>query len=352
MLVKSGAFLFIRIVNRYLMNIPRRFLILTLPVILLLLIYFSGPAPDHPLFSSSMPVVPEDPALLENYITAHEGLHKIKPDNEARIIWFDSTKRKTKYAVVYLHGFSASQMEGHPVHRKFAREFGCNLYLARLADHGVDTTEVLLTFTADRFWESAKQALAIGKQIGEKVILISTSTGGTAALMLAAQFPEDVAGLINLSPNIAINDPAAFLLNDPWGLQIARLVMKSKYREWEASDERKKYWNNKYRLEAIVQLEELVERSMTKETFSKVKQPALTLYYFKNENEQDPEVKVSAMLEMNSLLGTPDSLKMTVAIPNAGAHVLGSPMASKDVKGVYREMEKFAMGKLKLQKVN
>lgn len=34
--------------------------------------------------------------------------------------------------------------------------------------------------------------------------------------------------LINLSPNIAINDPAAFLLNNPWGLYIARAVMGGK----------------------------------------------------------------------------------------------------------------------------
>ncbi|MDZ7648638.1 MAG: alpha/beta fold hydrolase [Cytophagales bacterium] len=72
-------------------------------------------------------------------------------------------------------------------------------------------------FTADRIWEGAKQALAIGKQLGNKVILVSTSTGGTLALILAAEYPDDVHALINMSPNIAINDPAAFLLNDSAG---------------------------------------------------------------------------------------------------------------------------------------
>ena len=86
--------------------------------------------------------------------------HKIKPTNEARIIWFDSSHQKTPYSVVYLHGFSASQAEGDPTHRRFAREFGCNLFLSRLADHGIDTTEALLQFTPDRIWESAKEALA------------------------------------------------------------------------------------------------------------------------------------------------------------------------------------------------
>ena len=41
----------------------------------------------------------------------------------------DSLKEKTEYAVVYLHGFSASQEEGDPVHYDFAKKFGCNLFL-------------------------------------------------------------------------------------------------------------------------------------------------------------------------------------------------------------------------------
>ena len=35
-------------------------------------------------------------------------------------------------SVVYLHGFSASQEEGDPVHYDFAQKFGCNLFLAAL----------------------------------------------------------------------------------------------------------------------------------------------------------------------------------------------------------------------------
>ena len=59
-------------------------------------------------------------------------------------------------------------------------------------------------------------------------------------------------------------------------------------------------------------------------------------------------MKVSAMLEMNRKLATPDSLKVAIAIPDAGAHVLGSSLVSKDVEGVYREIEKFVTEKLKL----
>ena len=330
----------------------KRLIKISFPIILLLGIYFLGPSPDKPVYSKVMPAVPDDADALEKYISDQEIKHKIKPTNEARIIWFDSSRRKTPYSVVYLHGFSASQAEGDPTHRRFAREFGCNLFLSRLSDHGIDTTEALLQFTPDRVWESAKEALAIGKELGNKVIVLSTSTGGTLALMLAAEYPQDVFALINLSPNIAINDGAAFILNDPWGLQIARMVMGGNYRVTDASEEHAKYWNKKYRLESLTQLEELVESSMTDKTFKGVTQPSLTLYYYKNEEEQDPQVKVSAMLTMNERLGTPADFKVAKAMPDAGAHVIGSSLTSKDLEGVYREIERFAIDKLKMTKVD
>lgn len=330
---------------------PGRLAAITIPVLLVTVIYFAGPKPSAPEYDKTLPLIPSQPDALEQYISDIESKHPVKPDNEARIIWADSSRKKTAWAVVYLHGFSASQEEGDPVHLRFARNFGCNLYLSRLSDHGVDTTEQLLYFTADRFWNSAKEALAVGNAIGENVILISTSTGGTAALMLAAEYPDHVQALINLSPNIAINDPAAFLLNDPWGLQIARMVLGGKYRETGASEEKSKYWNNRYRLESVVQLEELIETTMKRETFERILQPSLTLYYYRSEEEQDPEVRVSAMLDMHRQLSTPDSLKVEKAIPSAGAHVLGGSLASKDVASVYREMENFASEILHLTKV-
>jgi hypothetical protein len=129
-------------------------------------------------------------------------------------------------------------------------------------------------------------------------------------------------------------------------------VMGGKYRDKGADPENHgRYWNNKYRLEAAVQLQELIEETMTEETFRKVKQPCLTLYYFKNESEQDPEVRVDAMLKMNEQLSTPAELKVAVALPNAGAHVIGSSLTSKDVPSVYTQIEKFAVEKLKLPKV-
>jgi hypothetical protein len=95
-------------------------------------------------------------------------------------------------------------------------------------------------------------------------------------------------------------------------------------------------------------LEELLESTMKESTFKKVTQPTLLLYYYKDEEHQDDVVKVSAMKRMFTQLGTADSLKRQVPLPNAGNHVLGSPIKSKDVESVERECEKFGMEILKL----
>ncbi len=318
--------------------------------------YLAGPSPSAPRWDPAMPVVPQQPAELEAYVANQESKHKVKPDNEARIIWADSSKQKTKYSVIYLHGYSASQGEGDPVHRAFAKEFGCNLYLARLADHGIDTTEQLLYFTPDRWWASSKEALAIGKAIGDHVIVMSTSTGGTMALILAAEYPEDVYALLNMSPNVAINDPLAWIANNHWGLQLARMVRGGLYnipRVKPGADTilNNQYWNRKYRLESACQLEELIEDKMDKSTFEKIKQPCLDLYYYKDETHQDPTVKVSAILDMHAQLGTPDSLKTALAIPNAGGHVMGSYIVSEDLESVQKAMRDFAVQKLKMKLV-
>ncbi|HYM95216.1 MAG TPA: alpha/beta hydrolase [Chitinophagaceae bacterium] len=318
-------------------------------LVVLILIYFLGPQPSAPEFSKILPDVPSNASSLEKYVHDREALHKLKPDNEARIIWMnDSLKDKTEYAVVYLHGFSASQEEGNPVHIDFAKKFGCNLFLSRLEDHGIDTTEPLANFTADRLWNSAKEAYAIGKQLGKKVILMSTSTGGTLALKLAAEYP-DIAALILLSPNIAINDGAAWMLNNHWGLQIARLVKGDHIYGKDTSALYKQYWNQTYCTNSLVQLEELLEETMKESTFKKVTQPVLLLYYYKNEKHQDPVVKVSSMKRMFAQLGTPENLKEQFAIPNAGDHVIGSYIKSKDVKTVENKIDDFAVWVLHLR---
>ncbi len=329
------------------MKIIKRAILITAVI---LTIYFIGPSPSTPAYNKTFPEIPEL-LKLEEYVKNKEAIHHLKKNNEARIIWAnDSNVQKTNYSLVYLHGFSASQEEGNPVHRNIAKRFGFNLYLSRLSQHGIDTTDQLINLTADNYWESAKEALAIGKKIGNKVILMGTSTGCAQALQLAAAYPDDIAALILYSPNIAIKDSKAFLLNNPWGLQISRLVIGSNY--FDPKDNRpiySAYWNKPYRLEALVNLQEMIETSMNKETFKKIKMPVLMLYYYKDEEHQDQVVDLGAMNKMFEQLSTPDSLKRSKAMPSTGDHVMASPIKSQDVESVEKETSNFLVQKLWLK---
>ncbi|MCG7859224.1 alpha/beta hydrolase, partial [Flavihumibacter sediminis] len=56
-----------------------------IPVVLAV-VYIAGPNPSTPDYSSQMPVVPSAPEV-ETYVRNKEASFKLKPDNEARIIW-------------------------------------------------------------------------------------------------------------------------------------------------------------------------------------------------------------------------------------------------------------------------
>ena len=121
-------------------------------ILLIVFVYLLGPRPDSSEFATDLPTVPGEAESLFNYIAQKESKHNVKPDNQARIVWAnDSNKRKTQYSIVYLHGFTASQAEGEPTHRNIAKKFGCNLFLTRLAEHGIDTTEPMQRLTVENY---------------------------------------------------------------------------------------------------------------------------------------------------------------------------------------------------------
>ncbi len=313
-------------------------------VVLLLIVYFAGPRPQRPVFTSTFPALPDSLPLLEKQINESEkAVRGLKPDNQARIVWADSLNpEKTKIVFLYLHGFSASQAEGEPVHRDLAGKFHANLYLARLYEHGIERGDsTMINLKADKYEESAEIALAIAEKLGNEVIVIGTSTGGTLALFLASRHPE-IKALILYSPCVKLYDKTASILDKPWGLQIARLVTGGPVKTFEAeSRAHAQYWQLHYRLEALVALENLVDNTMRPSVFAKIKCPVFLGYYYKNENEQDKTVSVPAMLKMYDELGTPPDLKEKMAFPNAGAHVIASYIRSGDWQGVERATDDF-----------
>lgn len=320
-------------------------------IVILVLAFFLGPKVEKPDLGKQLPKMPSDLMALEQQIMQREAVTpNMKPDNEAQIIWYDSIPTKTPFSIVYLHGWSASQEEGDPMHIETAKRYGCNLYLPRLSGHGLQEKEPMLTLTADKVIDSAKEAIAVAKQLGEKVILMATSTGGTLALHLAGGDP-DVAALLLYSPNVEIFDPNATLLSGPWGLQLAKLVKGGDYHEFDTDiDLKNKYWTTKYRLEALTHLQAMVDELMLPETFEKVNQPVFLGYYYKDAVHQDSVVSVPALLQMFEQLGTATNFKRKVAFPNVGDHVMTSYITSKDLESVKKETFQFLEEVLNLKR--
>lgn len=314
--------------------------------------YLLGPVPFDGKLNGNLPAVSTDLAILDNEISSTERSNPlIKPDNEARIVWADSAYQKTPYSIVYLHGFGASQAEGAPVHTQLSQKYGCNLYLARLKEQGIASDSAFKSMTAENFLESAKQAVAIGKAIGEKVIVMGTSTGAALGLYIAAENP-DIAGLILYSPIVEARNEQLGLLSKPWGTHLMEWIVGSDYLIEEREGLDKQYWSRIYFIEGYTALSVLVEETMREEIFQKVKCPVFLGYYYKNEEEQDDVVSVAAMLEMYEQLGTPDSLKRKKAFPEAGNHVISSYIRSGDWKGVMGATDQFLSEVMHLQPVD
>lgn len=290
---------------------------------------------------------------LDSLVTAGEAkVVDVKKDNEARIIWAnDSVRQQTEYALVYLHGFSASQEEGDPIHEEVARRFGMNLYLSRLEDHGRIDSNSFINLTPDNYMESAEKALEIGKKLGKKVILMSCSTGGTQSLALAAA-GADVHSLIMYSPNIDIADPASDIVLWPWGKQIGQWIMNGDYNRIQYDSLAQKYWNPVYHINGIFAVKGLIRQYMKEETFKKIKVPVFLGYYYKDEQHQDNVVSVPRMLECFDQLGTPTDQKRLVNFPEAASHVISSHVMSKDIPGVREATFRFVEEVLRIPPVN
>lgn len=325
----------------------KRYLI---PALLILGIVL-GPKPDYPVYDANIPELQIPLEDLVNYIAEKEAkFSNIKPENESRIIWAD-TIRKTPYSVVYLHGFSASAMEGAPMHWEFAKRYGCNLYLPRLAEHGLNDEDALLNLTPAALVNTAKEAIAIGKLLGKKVIVMSCSTGGTLSAYLAANNPADIEAQIMYSPNIQIYDGTSKVLTMPWGVQLGK-AMSGDYYSWtHEKPEVAKYWTMRYRMEGLVALQALIDKTMTDDVFMKIKQPTFLGFYYKNEEEQDKVISTDAIRHFYKTIQTPKNKKEMIEFPNVDTHVVISDLQSKDLESVRMTTFKYAEEVLGLEPI-
>ena len=193
-------------------------------------------------------------------IAGREGAKRdIVPGTEKAIRWFEGIEnRRTGLAIVYLHGFSATRRETHPLTDHVADALGANVFYTRLAGHGRDSA-ALGEATATDWLHDAREALAIGNRIGERVLVVGVSTGATLAIWLAARVPQAPDGLVLISPNLGLANRTAFVLTLPWGVAIAERLNGPTYSFEPSSPDHGRYWTTSYPVRVTAEMMSLVD---------------------------------------------------------------------------------------------
>lgn len=307
--------------------------ILAAILLLLLIVYLCGPkvsfdkiVDSPPTKWATMPLEKLDQAIADKEATIKD----LKPDNQARIVWQDSTKSRTGIAVCYLHGFSASQEEGDPVHQTIADTLGANMFLSRLYDHGRSDINSFQNMTPQQLIDSANEAIDIASRLGDTLLVVSCSTGGTLSAYLASK-RDDIDALVMYSPNIDLYDKRSELLLMPWGEQIAKVVYGGDYSDHDYTPKQAQYWNKLYHIDATFMMRNMLDQTMTDEVFKKIDIPVFLGYYYEDEEHSDHVVSVQAMRDFYQTISTPKSQKMEVAFITPRKHVLSSYLFSQDV---------------------
>ncbi|QPC93187.1 carboxylesterase [Mesorhizobium sp. INR15] len=235
-------------------------LILLAVVVVLALTFMLGPrvAVDTTIHFDPSAIGDDPQAYVAKEEAATPG---IRDGLEKEIVWADPMMHaKTPLAIVYIHGFSASKGEVRPLPDEVADQLDANLFYTRLTGHGQDGAAMTLG-TVNAWINDYEEALAIGRAIGDKVVVICTSTGGSLAVWAATQpgASDGVAAIAFISPNFGVKASGAELLTMPWGKQIAELVAGKEHSFVPRNALHEKFWTYRYPMSATLPMAALTE---------------------------------------------------------------------------------------------
>jgi alpha-beta hydrolase superfamily lysophospholipase len=314
--------------------------ILVLIVIALATAWIFGPRTPADLTVRFDPTTMGDD--LDAYLARQEArFDDIPPSATKEIVWaYPSSKAKTPVSLVYLHGFSAAKAEIRPVPDMVAKKLGANLYYGRLAGHG-RSGDAMAEATVNAWIQDAAEAVAIGERIGEKVVVIATSTGGTLAA-LAASEPElrdRIDGLVLISPNFKVRASGASLLTWPFAETIVRLVV-GKERGFEPHNaEHGENWTTQYPSNAVLPMAAMVKAAGAL-PFEQMQIPVLFIF-----SPDDQVVDQSVTAEIAERWGgSADVLAVTSAEDPSNHVIAGDILSPSNNDQIAAAIESFIQG--------
>lgn len=289
----------------------------------LLVVFFLGPRPDT---SQTVSFEPDSlGADLDAYLAEGEARFSDLRDGVSKeIIWNNPVaKNATEYALVYVHGFSATKMETAPVSQQVAQALNANLFLTRLAGHGRGGTALAEIKLTDWLNDMA-EAIAIGQRLGNKVVLLTGSTGGTLATWAAAQpqLADAISGIVLISPNYAIQGASTGLINMPWAEAILPAILGAE-RSFEPINEgHRAGWTHQYPSRAVFPMAALL-RIVESINKSAINIPALFIY-----SQKDSVVIPGVTREVAENWGGQTSVLMIEDSQDPNNHVIAGDILS------------------------
>ena len=246
-------------------------------VLVIIIGLIAGFGPREPVLRNpaAAPGQTADPAVLA---AREAGFADIVPGTAARVVWAGAEGAVTPLSVLYLHGFSATSEEIRPVPDMVAAALGANLVYARLPGHGRGP-DAMAEATAGDWLDDTDLMLDVARAVGQRVLVIGTSTGGTLAAWAATEpdMAEGIAGIAFVSPNFALADPAGVLLEWPFAAVFVPWIIGAE-REFEPQNEgHATYWTTRYATQAVIRLGALL-REMRGRDLSATDIPALFLF--------------------------------------------------------------------------
>ena len=185
----------------------------------------------------------------------------ITPGVEKRVIWAGQRETRTPVSLLYVHGFSATSEEIRPVPDDIAKQLGANLVYTRLSGHGRPGA-AMEGVTANDWMQDMAEGIAAARAVGDRVVIMATSTGGTLTLASALdpELSKDVAAVVLVSPNLGVNNKMSFMMTWPWARHLLALT-SGKVRHVEGRTElHDKYWSNDYPISVVAVMAALVEK--------------------------------------------------------------------------------------------
>ncbi len=204
---------------------------------------------------AATPPLPEALAALPEHLAQRERqVPGLVPGTEKQVVFGPAGPVQVEWAVVYLHGFSASRQELAPLPEDVARALGAHYYAARLTGHGSGSA-AMATGSVAAWKGDALEALAIGRRLGRRVLVIGVSTGAGLAAWLALQpGAREGTAWVLVSPNFGLRDRSSEIVNAPWGPMLARAIVGPEYRFEARNAEHGRYWTTAYPTSALTPL--------------------------------------------------------------------------------------------------